>query len=228
MTVGRFDPVGGGAVRHVIFDLDGTLVDSRADLAAAVNHTRTSLGSPPLPPAELYPLVGRGARVLVEQAVGPDRSEAVEEGVAIFLAYYRDHLLDTTRPYPGIPETLPALRAAGCALSVLTNKPDDLSLTVLDGLGLIEHLVDVVGGDRLGYKKPNPAGVHFLGESSGVPLRETLLVGDSPIDVETGRNAGVRTCGVSWGLVPEALGEAAPDILIHRPEELLSICGTSR
>ncbi len=211
------------AYDHVAFDLDGTLVDSRADLAGAVNHVLRTFGLPAIDPTTLYGYVGEGARVLVSRALGPDRQDLVEPGVEAFIPYYRAHLLDATRPYPGVEDALAALAARGVALSVLTNKPVGLSRAILDGLGVMRHFVGVVGGDSLSVRKPDPAGLEQLRTITRTPRERTLLVGDSAIDVRTARAAGVAFCGVAWGLTPEGLHAAGPERLIAHPMELVEV-----
>jgi phosphoglycolate phosphatase len=213
----------GLAYEHVAFDLDGTLIDSRADLAAAVNHVMRALALPELPPPTLYAYVGEGARVLVERALGPAHQDRLEEGVALFMVYYGAHLLDATRPYPGMVEALAALAGRRAALSVLTNKPVAMSRTILAGLGLLPRFVDVVGGDSLPTRKPDPAGLYHLRALTGTARERTLLVGDSGIDVRTARAAGVGFCGVAWGLSPEGLAAAGPERVIAEPAELLAV-----
>lgn len=188
-----------------------------------------SVGLPPLPPETLYRYVGEGARVLVQRALGASHQERLEEGFDVFMAYYGAHLLDETRPYPGIVELLDELAARGVTVSVLTNKPASLTRTILDGLRLTPRFVDVVGGDTLPVRKPDPAGLERLRERTGTARDRMLLVGDSPIDVRTARAANVTICGVSWGLVPESLHTEPPDHLIDHPSELLPIvAGESR
>ena len=208
---------------HVSFDLDGTLIDSRHDLASAVNHVLAVFGLPGIRPKTLYGYVGDGARALVERALGPERRDRLEEGVGLFMTYYGEHLLDATRPYPGMVEALDGLGARAVALSVLTNKPVALSRAILEGLGLASRFVDIVGGDSLPVRKPDPTGLDYLRQRTGTPRERMLLVGDSGIDVQTGRAGGVTTCGVAWGLAPEALRAAEPDILVAHPSELLTI-----
>jgi phosphoglycolate phosphatase len=212
-----------GAFAHVAFDLDGTLVDSRADLAAATNHVRRSFDLPPLEPTTVYGLVGDGARALVERALGPVAPAQLEEGVRRFLAFYGEHLLDATRPYPGIEGVLRALHARGVFLSVLTNKPEGLSRAILEGLGLTRWLEAVVGGDSLPTRKPDPAGVGALRARSGTSAEAFLLVGDSPVDFETAVRAGVGFCGVTWGLVPPRLRACGPRVLIDDAAALLPL-----
>jgi len=211
------------AFEHVAFDLDGTLVDSRADLAAAVNYVMRRLGLPEVPPPRLYTYVGEGARVLVERALGPAHRDRLEEGVALFMPWYAEHLLDATRPYPGMVEALAALAERGAALSVLTNKPVAMSRAILDGLGLSARFVDVIGGDSLPTRKPDPAGLERLRAATGTARDRMLLVGDSAIDVRTARAGGVAFCGVAWGLAPDALRAAAPERTIAHPAELVAV-----
>lgn len=208
---------------HLIFDLDGTLVDSRADLAAAVNHMLRTLGLAELPPATVCEYIGEGARMLVQRALGPARRERLEDGLQVFLGYYGTHLLDCTRPYDGIPETLTALTEHGVVLTVLTNKPEAMSRAILDGLGLSSHFAAVVGGDSLPVRKPDPAGIGTLLSATRTLPERTLLVGDSLVDVETARAARVAFCGVAWGLRIADLRAARLERLIDHPSELLRV-----
>ncbi len=208
---------------HVAFDLDGTLVDSGADLSAAVNHVLRGLGLPELPLATLSRYVGDGARVLVERALGPAHRDRLAEGVEAFMTYYAAHLLDATRPYPGVEESLAALAAHGVACSVLTNKPEAMSRAILEGLGLAACFVAIVGGDSLPVRKPDPAGLERLRALTRTARERMLLVGDSGIDVRTARAGGVAFCGVAWGLAPEALAAAQPERIIAHPRELVTL-----
>jgi phosphoglycolate phosphatase len=198
-------------------------VDSRADLAAATNHVLRSLGRPAIDPATVFSFVGDGARALVARALGPVDPALIDEGVARFLDYYGGHLLDATRPYPGIDAVVAALATRGVALSVLTNKPAALTLRILDGLGLRQWFRGVVGGDSLPTRKPDPTGLLWLLAESGTRPEAALLVGDSPVDLETARAAGTAFCGVAWGLCPERLRAARPAIVIDRAEALLPL-----
>jgi phosphoglycolate phosphatase len=215
---------GGDGVRfqHVAFDLDGTLIDSRADLTAAVNHVMRTLALPELPPETLYRYVGNGARVLVERALGPRQQHHLDAGVATFMSYYGEHLLDATRPYPGMIEALDALVERNVHVSVLSNKPVTLSRAILDGLDLTRRFVDIIGGDSLPTRKPDPQGLLHLGALTNTPCDRLLLVGDSPVDVHTARNANVPFLGVAWGLTPDVLVAAAPTNIIDRPADLIS------
>jgi phosphoglycolate phosphatase len=208
---------------HVAFDLDGTLADTRADLAAATNHVLRSFGLAEIPPRSVYALVGEGARRLVERALGPERAAWVDEGVGRFLDYYGAHLLDTTTLYPGVPDALDALAAKGIVLSILSNKPEGLSRTVLHGLGVIGRFRAIVGGDSLPTRKPHPAGLESLARLTVTPLDAMLLVGDSPVDVATAANAGTDFCGVAWGLDPDALRAAQPACVVASPGALVAL-----
>jgi phosphoglycolate phosphatase len=211
------------AFEHVAVDLDGTLVDSRADLAAAVNHVLRTFRLPELPAATLQGYVGEGARALVGRALGADRGALLDEALARFLARYGEHLLDETRPYPGVVEALDVLRAAGARLSILTNKPVALSRRIVAGLGLASRFVAVVGGDSLPTRKPHPAGLDHLRATTGTVPARMLLVGDSDIDVATARAAGVAFCGVAWGLAPDRLAAARPERVIADPAALVPL-----
>jgi phosphoglycolate phosphatase len=208
---------------HVAFDLDGTLADTRADLAAATNHVLTSFGLAEIPPRSVYALVGEGARRLVERALGPERADWIDEGVVRFLDYYGAHLLDATTLYPGVAEALDALADHGAALSILSNKPEGLSRTVLDGLGVGGRFRAIIGGDSLPTRKPHPAGLASLCALTATPPDAMLLVGDSPIDVATAANARTDFCGVAWGLDPDALRRARPSRLVATPAELVAL-----
>ena len=194
-----------GQIAHVIFDLDGTLADTGADLAASVNHVLETFRLDPLDPSTVHRYVGDGARVLVERSVGIARRDLWDRGVDVFLAFYRQHLLDRTRLYDGVGELLAALARAGVSASVLTNKPEDLSRRILEALGALGAFVDVIGGDTLPVRKPDPRGVFHLLRLTDTPVGEALIVGDSPVDSATARASHVPFCGVSWGFNPEGL-----------------------
>jgi len=205
----------------LIFDLDGTLIDSKLDLAQAVNATRAHMGMGPLENERVYAYVGNGAPVLIRRALGDQATEAqVQEALEFFLAYYRAHPLDFTRLYPGVRESLERLSAAGKRMAVLTNKPVRISRAILDGLGVQGYFFQVYGGNSFEFKKPHPAGVEALMREAGVGRDATLMVGDSAVDVETARNAGILCCGVTYGFQPETLADPAPDKLVDRMDEL--------
>jgi phosphoglycolate phosphatase len=205
----------------LIFDLDGTLIDSKLDLAHAVNATRSHMGLSPLEHERVYSYVGNGAPVLIRRALGPEATEPqVEEALEFFLEYYREHYLDYTVLYPGVRESLDRLRDAGKRMAVLTNKPVRISKAILDGLGVGPHFFQVYGGNSFDFKKPHPIGVKTLIKEAGVTADRTLMIGDSNVDVQTAVNAGIQCCGVTYGFQPETLADPAPDRLVDRMEEL--------
>jgi len=208
-------------ISHVIFDLDGTLVDSRVDIADAVNHVRGAFGMAPLPLDTVSSFIGEGARILVQRALGPDAQERLEDGLCMFLEYYGAHLLDHTRPYPGVAEMLDGMRRDGLTLSVLTNKPEAMSRTILDGLGMLHPFTAVVGGDTLPTRKPDPAGIAHVCTLTNTRADHVLLVGDSVIDLRTARAAGVAFCGVAWGLGFAGLRAAGAERIAERPQDIM-------
>jgi phosphoglycolate phosphatase len=208
----------------VIFDLDGTLIDSQADLAAAVNATRRFMNMDVLAPEVVASYVGHGAPVLMRRALGPEASEQdVARALDYFIRYYHEHCLDETVLYPGTREMLDELHAADRRLAILTNKPVRISHRIVEGLGLAGHFFEVYGGNSFEQKKPHPIGIERLLETTGLPNALTLMVGDSGVDVETARNARVAACGVTFGLSPETVRAAAPDYLIHTMPDLTPI-----
>lgn len=204
----------------LIFDLDGTLIDSRLDLAHAVNATRAEMGRGPLPHEQIFSFVGRGAPILIKRAMGPEATEdEVRASLEFFIAYYRKHALDYTVLYPGVLEPLESLRAAGAKLAILTNKPVRISRLILEGLGIGHLFRQVYGGNSFEYKKPHPIGVETLRSELDSFGDETWVIGDSYVDVQTARNAGVSSCGVAWGFQPESFREFPPDLLVERMED---------
>ena len=208
---------------HVVFDLDGTLIDSRADLAAAVNHMLQTLSLPTLSAATVAAHVGEGARLLVARALGASQQIHLEGGLRIFVEYYGAHLLEHTRPYAGVSEALAALTAHGIALSVLTNKPVAMSRAILDGLGMLSTFVAVLGDGSAVARKPDPAGLLHLQALTATAADKMLLVGDSAIDLRTARAAGVAFCGVAWGFSPDGLRAAGAQRIIERPTQLVPL-----
>ena len=203
----------------LVFDLDGTLIDSKQDLALSVNAVRERVGLAALPYNTVASYVGRGVVVLVRRALGQGATEEdVEQGVAFFLEYYRAHMLDHTVTYPGVRESLEAL--ADRKLAILTNKPVRFSQSILDGLGLSHYFTQVYGGNSFDQKKPDPVGLLTIMRESAAQAEQTMIIGDSDTDVLTGRNAGVWTCGVSSGLAPESLKTTTPDFLLDDLREL--------
>jgi phosphoglycolate phosphatase len=204
----------------LIFDLDGTLIDSRLDLVHAVNATRAQSGRGPLPHEQISSFVGNGAPVLVKRVMGPEASdEEVERALEFFLDYYRHHALDYTVLYPGVRESLDRLHAAGAKLAVLTNKPVRISRRIMEGLGVSPLFFRIYGGNSFEHKKPHRIGIDTLRTEAGSPAEETWMVGDSYVDIQTARNAGVASCGVTYGFQPETFREFPPDVLVDRLEE---------
>jgi phosphoglycolate phosphatase len=212
--------------RLVVFDLDGTLVDSARDIAGALNAALVRLepASPPVPLERVVGFVGEGARVLIERVLRHQASRLAPDRVLpVYLECYRERLLETTRLYPGIEDALTALASAGQKVAVLTNKPGDLSRTILDGLGVASRFARIWGAGDTPARKPDPAGLVALLAELQAEAVETWLVGDSPTDVLTARAAGVRAAGVLWGFDPAALREARPDRILEHPRQLADL-----
>jgi phosphoglycolate phosphatase len=208
----------------VVFDLDGTLVDSARDLAAAGNALLAEYARPPLPDEAIAAMVGEGARVLVQRLFEAAEVEApVDEGLARFLAAYDGRLLETTRPYDGIPELLDALAQRRLSMAVLTNKPRAMSQRLVEGLGLAHYFTDVYGGDGPFPRKPDPAGLIHLRDAAG---GRALLVGDSPADLHTALAAGVPACLVRYGFGFAKLSDgerSQATWIVDQPQELLAL-----
>ena len=203
----------------VVFDLDGTLIDSRRDITTAVNRVRAELALPPLAVEQVATMVGEGARRLIERAL-PERPDGVDWGLASYLEHYWQVCLETTRPYPGIEEMLAAL-AERYPLALLSNKGEALSRKILDGLGLSRFFREILGGDSIATRKPDPAGLRLLAERLKVPVESLLLVGDTWIDAETAKNAGCAFALVEWGFPrPEKLDGVKAEIRAATAAEL--------
>jgi phosphoglycolate phosphatase len=187
-------------VALLVFDLDGTLVDSRQDLANSVNAMLAELDRPALPSAVVAEMVGEGAGVLVKRALAARGVDPARTSGALqrFLVLYEERLLDYTREYEGITAALQTLQC-GNRLAVLTNKPGHASRRILEGLGLARFFADVVGGDSAHPRKPDPAALLHLASRFGAGSEDRWMIGDSRIDLETARNAGARACLVRYG-----------------------------
>jgi len=220
-----FDP---HRIRLVVFDLDGTLIDSRLDLIHSVNAMLQHIGRPELDGAVIASYVGDGAPALVRRTVGDMDDEALfRRALEYFLGYYRLHKLDHTTVYEGIAETLASVanstNGVRRQMAVLSNKPVNPSRDILHALGLGEFFVRIYGGNSFTTKKPDPLGVRTILQETGVAADETLMIGDSSVDVLTGRNAGLWTCGVTYGFAPHSLEDVPPDVLIETPRELAEL-----
>jgi phosphoglycolate phosphatase len=204
----------------LIFDLDGTLVDSKQDLVDSVNATRRWASLEALPVDRISSYVGNGAPMLVRRALPDFPEQELPHALRFFLDYYREHMLDSTALYPGVREALDRLHAAEVPLAVLTNKPVRFSVQLIEGLGLEMHFFRVYGGNSLAEKKPHPQGIDLLVEEARADRARTIMVGDSAVDMLTARNAGVRGCGVRWGFQPETFAQVPPDIYVEDQREL--------
>jgi phosphoglycolate phosphatase len=221
-----FDPL---PIRLLIFDLDGTLIDSRLDLVHSVNATLRHMKRPELPDDVIASYVGDGAPALIGRALGneADDEKLVRSGLEYFLAYYREHKLDHTHLYEGIKEALAALQNSSNGLprkmAVLSNKPVHPSRAIVEALGLAKFFAQVYGGNSFPTKKPDPEGAQTILREMGAGPQETLIVGDSGVDVLTGCNAGMWTCGVTYGFAPHTLRDASPDVVVDKPQELAEL-----
>ena len=208
----------------IVFDLDGTLIDSKLDLALSVNATRKNAGMSPLDHELIYSYVGNGATTLIRRSLGPEVSQKqVRLALNFFYDYYRDHMLDNTVLYPGVHQVLDLLLDAKRIMSILTNKPVRFSNLLIDRLGLKDHFQSIYGGNSFRSKKPDPYGLNQLITELGVSKERTLMVGDSSVDIETAQNAGVASCGVTYGLQPETLTVNPPEVLLDEIRELVNI-----
>jgi phosphoglycolate phosphatase len=199
----------------VIFDLDGTLVDSKRDLIHSVNAARGLMNLAPISDELVASYIGNGAPMLMRRALGSGASEEdVRRALDFFLGYYRDHMLDNTRLYPSVKEALDRLLDSGARMAVLTNKPVRFSQAIIEGLGLGRHFFQIYGGNSFEQKKPDPIGIETLLGECGAARERTMMVGDSGVDVRTARNANVKACGVKYGFQPETFEQDPPDILV--------------
>lgn len=213
-------------MKLIIFDLDGTLIDSAEDIAHSVNEVRERLSLPALPLADVESYIGHGVQRLLDRALVDCDRAARASAYETYLPIYRRRLLDNTQPYPGVLAALEALDSPGRSLAVLTNKPVRESITILEGLGIHRRFKSIYGGDSFPRKKPDPTGVHRLLEEAGAKKSETLFVGDSSVDFETAKNAGVRCCLVTYGIRPEHIAELDPDYRVDDLRELTAIVGS--
>jgi phosphoglycolate phosphatase len=236
-TLRRFDP---HSIKLVIFDLDGTLIDSRLDLVHSVNAALRHIGRAALPDDVIASYVGDGAPILIQRALGGETVDdlTLREGLQFFLSYYREHKLDHTTVYPGIRDALAAIQNSNAipnseggnnrsarSMAVLSNKPVGPSRAIVEALGLGQFFKQVYGGNSFSAKKPDPEGALKLLKECGAQPKECAIVGDSHVDIETGRNAGLWTVGVAYGFARHTLNHPAPDILVDTPAELGVVFG---
>lgn len=206
--------------RVLIFDLDGTLIDSRADLAASGNHARGAVGLPPLPLSQVVSYVGDGVDKLIERLVPAAGNRAAAK--MAFEAHYHDHCCDATRPFDGLVEALDHLRSQGWLLAVATNKPDDFTYAILRGCGIADRFAAVRGGD--GPRKPDPGQLRSILLELGGDAAQSWMIGDHHTDIRAGRAAGCRVLFCGWGM-GHADGEAV-DATIAQPRDLVRVLGT--
>ncbi len=226
------------APRLLVFDLDGTLIDSRIDLCNSINATLAHFGKPQLPDPVIASYIGDGASMLVRRALGDPEGdvhdeEYVAEALTFFLGYYRIHKLDFTYVYPGVIASLETIRAAHPSLlmAVLTNKPVNPSRDICDHFGLSRFFFQNYGGNSFHTKKPDPHGLlTLIAEASTLasePISpaQTIMIGDSDVDILTARNCGAAAIGCTFGLSPHSLEAAKPDYLAHTSSDWLQILG---
>jgi phosphoglycolate phosphatase len=211
-----FRPIPAASLRLLVFDLDGTLIDSGADLCASVNAMLRHYRRPELPQEIIATYIGDGAARLVGRALGePEDSDFLETAIRFFLDYYREHKLDQTYVYPGVFASLDSLRPR--SMAVLTNKPIGPSQAICDALGLSPYFFRIYGANSFATKKPDPEGLRALMREAGAAPEETLMIGDSDVDVLTARNAGAWSMGCTYGLSPHTLAIVTPDCLVESP-----------
>jgi phosphoglycolate phosphatase len=226
-----FRPLPVESLKLLVFDLDGTLIDSAQDLCNSVNATLTHMGLPPLTDEVIAGYIGNGALILMRRALAADTNAPVDEQLlakayAFFLDYYREHKLDYTYAYEGVLEALAALRsvhdepaAAPRAMAVLTNKPVRPAQAICEALGLAPYFINIYGGNSFTTKKPDPEGLFALMQQAGARPEQTVMIGDSQVDVQTARNAGAWSIGCTFGLAPGSLEAIPPDILVDSPAD---------
>ncbi len=221
-------------LRLLVFDLDGTLIDSRRDLVESVNAALAQFGLPAQAEDRIASYIGDGAATLVKRALASDGADPALAPAALeaFLAYYHEHKLDHTRLYPGVREQLELLRARGTAqMAVLTNKPVRASREICEALGLAPYFFSIYGGNSFTTKKPEPEGLKNLMAEAGAQPSETVMIGDSDVDVRTGRAAGAWSLGCRWGLSPQTIAamqaEGHVDVVVDHADEWAEVLGVA-
>ncbi|MEL7089700.1 MAG: HAD family hydrolase [Planctomycetota bacterium] len=208
----------------IMFDLDGTLADTLADIAAAGNHAFAAVGRPTFPVADYRTLAGQGLERLIRDGLGPEHAGLFDDACAAFHEYYAVHRYDRTAPYPGVAELLDELVARNIRLAVMSNKPDEATVDMVDHV-FSRWDFAAVRGHRPGYPvKPNPQAPREICAETGIAPERWLYVGDTDVDMQTGRRAGFFTVGVTWGFRDEAeLRDAGADAIIDRPAQFLTL-----
>jgi phosphoglycolate phosphatase len=215
------------SIRAFLFDLDGTLIDSKLDLVNSVNFMLLEMQRDVLPLATVASYIGHGAPRLVADVLGPDAVEADRKrGLEIFLAYYSKHNLDATRAYPGVVEGLQSLQDR--PMAVLTNKPAKMSVEILEALGLLKYFRAVYGGDTFEKKKPDPAGALAILKNLGANPRGSAMVGDSDVDIKTARNSGMFAIGVNYGFGQHDRQAQPADLYVDSLQEIAALAMHTR
>jgi phosphoglycolate phosphatase len=219
MTAPKLHPV-----HALIFDLDGTLIDSKRDLIHSVNAMLGEMGRARLDEETISGYIGHGAPVLVSRALGGNaKEEELRRALQFFLGYYEEHKMDTTCAYPGIPDALAELSRKKVPMAVLTNKPVKISVRILDALGLASHFRVIYGGNSFETKKPDPFGANKILNEFGAQPRETMIVGDSEVDVQTARNAGTIAAAVNYGFGVHDRTQHPADIYLDKLSDLVPL-----
>ena len=238
-----FRPIPVERLKLLVFDLDGTLIDSAQDLCNSVNASLAEFGMKPLPDPTIAGFVGNGAPMLMRRSLAMAANSAIEQvdadlfdkAYAFFLQYYREHKLDFTYAYDGVLDSLKALHelhdvpgGARRIMAVLTNKPVRPARGICEGLGLADYFLHIYGGDSFPVKKPDPFGLRSLMEETGARPEETAMIGDSKVDVETARNGGTWSVGCTFGFGPHTLAENPPDVLVDTASEWTQVLALPR
>jgi phosphoglycolate phosphatase len=219
MTASKLHPV-----RALIFDLDGTLIDSKRDLIHSVNAMLGEMGRARLDEETISGYIGHGAPLLVSRALGSTAKEdELRRALQFFLAYYEEHKMDSTCAYPGIPDALAALSRKKVPMAVLTNKPVKISVRILESLGLASYFRVIYGGNSFETKKPDPFGANKILTEFGAQPRETMIVGDSEVDVQTARNAGTIAAAVNYGFGVHDRTQYPADIYLDKLSDLVPL-----
>jgi phosphoglycolate phosphatase len=221
MTAPPFYPV-----RTLIFDLDGTLIDSKRDLIHSVNAMLGEMGRAKLDEETISGYIGHGAPLLVSRALGGGAKEQeLRRGLQFFLAYYENHKLDTTCAYSGVTDALAELSRKKAPMAVLTNKPVKISVRILEALGLASYFRVIYGGNSFATKKPDPFGAIKIVTEFGTAPRETMVVGDSEVDVQTARNAGMMAAAVNYGFGVHDRIQHPADLYLDQLTDLAPLIG---
>lgn len=206
------------------FDLDGTLIDTSGDLAAAVNHALGTIGRAPFPVAAIHPFVGKGARVMLARALdasGGHDAALLDTLLPVLLDYYQQNLALHSRPYPGLLAAMDALLARGVRLAICTNKAERFAVPLMQQLGLADRFAAIIGGDTVGVAKPDPAPIHAMIDRAGGG--RAIFLGDTINDIAGARNAGIPSIAVSFGFLEGPVDDLAADAVLHHFDDLVAM-----